>query len=125
MMLADTSAWIAFFEREPGFERLREPLNTGRAVVTEVVLFELIPTLRTRRGLEALVETMLTIPRLPTAPDWDWIRSSQNERAMKGKRLLGLPDWLILDAARQNGVPLLTLDRAMADAAMDVGVRLG
>jgi rRNA-processing protein FCF1 len=49
---------------------------------------------------------------------------SQTERAKKWKRLIGLADWLILDTARQSEVPLLTLDLALADAAMDVGVRL-
>jgi PIN domain nuclease of toxin-antitoxin system len=124
LILADSSAWIAFFQREPGFERLREPLNLGNAVVSDVILYELIPMLKARKGNEALVEIMMDIPSLPTTPDWEWIMESQTSRATRGKRLIGLADWLILDTARQSKVPLLTLDLALADAAMDVGVGL-
>lgn len=124
MILVDTSAWIAFFKDEPGADHLQAVLESNAVASCEPILFELLPSLRAKnKGV--LAELVMLSSKIPLNPDWGWIMAAQSARAIQGKRLLGLPDWLILDAARQNGVPLLTLDRAMADAAMDVGVRLG
>jgi predicted nucleic acid-binding protein len=124
MVLVDTSAWIAFFKDEKGAERLQLVLETSTIAICNPILIELLPRLRVKNQ-DVLIDLVILSSTLPTTPDWSWILESQTERAKKGKRLIGLADWLILDTARQSEVPLLTLDLALADAAMDVGVRLG
>jgi predicted nucleic acid-binding protein len=124
MVLVDTSAWIAFFKDEKGAERLQRVLETSAIAICDPILIELLPRLRVKKQ-DVLIDLVTLSSILPTTPDWTWILESQTQRAEKGKRLLGLADWLILDTARQSEVPLLTLDLALADAAMDVGVRLG
>jgi predicted nucleic acid-binding protein len=123
MVLVDTSAWIAFFKDEKGAERLQMVLETSAIAICDPILIELLPRLRVKKQ-DVLIDLVILSSTLPTTPDWSWILESQTERAKKGKRLLGLADWLILDTARQSKVPLLTLDLALADAAMDVGVGL-
>jgi predicted nucleic acid-binding protein len=123
MVLVDTSAWIAFFKDENGADRVQTVIGTERIAMCEPILFELIPSLR-RKKQDVLCELVCQSAMIRMSPDWIWIQDSQTHRALDGKRLLGLADWLILDTARQNKVPILTLDRALADAAMSAGVDL-
>ncbi len=124
MILVDTSAWIAFFKKEPGSERLRNALRTGEVVTCETILFELLPALAVRPNSEALIRHLETIVVLDHTADWNWIRSGQARRVTEGKRLIGLADWFVLDCARRHGVRVLTLDAAMAAAAMDSSIPL-
>ncbi len=123
MTLIDTSAWIAFFKDEPGADRFQTVLERGRIATCDPILFELIPSLRLKKQ-DALSDLVRLSAMIHKTPDWNWIQDSQTNRAIKGKRLLGLADWLILDTARQSNIPLLTLDRALADAALDSKVDL-
>lgn len=123
MILVDTSAWIAFFKDEQGADRFQTVLEGGAVATCHPILIELLPTLRVKKQ-DVMADLVILSSFLSTTPDWDWILESQTSRALQGKRLLGLADWLILDTARQNEVPLLTLDSALADAAIDSKVAL-
>ncbi len=123
MILVDTSAWIAFFKDEQGADRLQTVLEGGAVATCHSILIELLPILRVKKQ-DVMADLVILSSFLATTPDWDWILESQTSRALQGKRLLGLADWLILDTARQNEVPLLTLDSALADAAMGAMVEL-
>jgi predicted nucleic acid-binding protein len=123
VILIDTSAWIAYFKDEPGADHVQAVIERERIATCEPILFELIPSLRLKKQ-DVLCDLVRLSAMIRMTPDWNWIQDSQTNRAIKGKRLLGLADWLILDTARQSNVPLLTLDKALADAAIDSKVAL-
>jgi hypothetical protein len=119
MIAADTSTWIAFFERAPGqdTELLERAIRERQTLMIPAVLAELLsdPLLDSVDS-----QTLAEVPIIDLEPGY-WQRAGllrAKVRSMRRKVRLG--DALIAQTCVDRKIPLLTRDqdfRAFADAA--------
>ena len=110
MTLVDTSVWIDGFRGGKFLEALKALIDRREICINDVILSELIPSIRIRKEKE-LEDLLYLLPRVPMQIDWNGIVSMQTENLKHGVNKVGLPDIIIAQNAMQNGVQLLSLDK--------------
>lgn len=110
MILVDTSVWIDGFHGGRFLETLNALIDHREICVNDVILSELVPSIRLRKENE-LENLLYLLPRVPLQIDWNGVVSMQTENLKRGINKVGLPDIVIAQNAIQNGVQLLSMDR--------------
>lgn len=110
MTLVDTSVWIDGFHGGKSLETLNVLIDRHEICVNDLILSELVPSIRIRKEKE-LEDLLYLLPRVPMQIDWNGIVSMQTENLKHGINKVGLPDIMIAQNAMQNGVQLLSLDK--------------
>ena len=126
MTLVDTSVWIDAFRGGESAALLKSLLDSGEVCVNDIVLTELLPSIRIR-GESELEALLLALPRTFMSIDWSELVQMQSENLKHGLNKVGLPDLMIAQNAMQNGLQLCSLDRhfrLMAEI-MPLSVRTG
>lgn len=110
LVLIDTSVWIAFLKGDECSRGLDELLQTNRVCANELILAELLPSLRLRRE-RRLVSLLREVRLNPLRIDWEAIMDMQTTNLRNGINKVGIPDMLILQNAIQSGTPLYSHDK--------------
>lgn len=108
-VLADTSAWVAYFRGEACSEDLDVLIDENLVVTNDLILAELVPFLRIR-GLHRLIELLNAVNKLKMSIEWNQIIGFQYRCLRGGLNGVGIPDLIIAQNAMQNGCGILTLD---------------
>lgn len=110
MILVDTSVWIDGFHGGKFLDVLNTLIDRREICVNDLILSELIPSIRIRKEKE-LEDLLYLLPRVPMQIDWNGVVSMQTENLKHGINKVGLPDVIIAQNAMQNGVQLLSMDK--------------
>lgn len=120
----DASAVLAYLQREPGYEQVRDALAAG-AAISAVNLAEVYArVVATGRPLDAVATRLLALGLRPEPFIEEDARTSASLYPETQPLGLSLGDRACLALARRLGWPALTADRTWADAQLDVPVRL-
>jgi hypothetical protein len=76
----------------------------------DLILAELIPFLLHRNETD-LVEILNTINKIPLYIDWNEIIEFQTENIRNGINNIGIPDLIIVQNVRKNGLQLFSSDK--------------
>jgi predicted nucleic acid-binding protein len=111
-VLVDSSVWIEYFKKRnsPISVELDLLIDSGDICLNDLVLAELVPSLRARKQSE-LIDILQSLERFPLRIDWDEIISLQTKNLRHGINKVGIPDLMILQNALQNNASLFTLDK--------------
>jgi len=122
-IVIDTSGWISFFNGI-GRPLIEDALSEGRAVVTPIVVAELLSgRLSPRRRLELidLIESLRVFP----APLEHWIRVGDLRAHLRGRGLsVSIPDAQIAQCCLELDAELITEDRVFVQIARHSRLRL-
>lgn len=112
-VLVDTSVWIAFFRNQRNAEKVCDALDYllmgDEAVVNEVVLTELLPSIIHRREMK-IATCLQGVRKFDLEIDWADIRNMQVVCLANGINKVGVPDLIIAQQAVRRNVPLFSLD---------------
>lgn len=107
-VLVDTSVWIDFFR---GSDTMLDRLIEEDLVVTnEVILTELIPSLRMHNQGE-LIDSLTALESIELSIDWDLIREMQLINLRNGINKIGIPDLMIAQQCIENHLTLYSFDK--------------
>lgn len=122
-IVIDTSGWISFFNGI-GRPLIEDALSEGRAVVTPIVVAELLSgKLSPRRRLELidLIESLRVFP----APLEHWIRVGDLRARLRSRGLsVSIPDAQIAQSCLELDAELITEDRIFVQIARYSRLRL-
>jgi ribonuclease VapC len=119
----DSSAILAFFHREPGWERTKEALPDG--VASSLILAEVVTRLTLGGGKPWQVAAAWDELQLVVEPFDDARARLAGLLVEKTRRFgLSLADRACLTLARELGLPVVTADRAWRDVEVGVEVVL-
>ena len=110
MTLVDTSVWIDGFRGGKSKEALKNLIDHGSICINDIILAELLPSIR-KRGETELENLLNLLPKVPIQIDWNGLIYMQTENLKHGINKVGLPDLMIAQNAMQNGLTLFSLDR--------------
>jgi predicted nucleic acid-binding protein len=115
-VIVDTSVWVQHLRR--GEPRLQEHLERGIVTVHPFIIGELAcGNLRNRNEVLSL---LASLPLAPVIEHNELLGFVERERLFG--RGIGWIDVHLLASARLLGLPLWTLDRRLAEAALALGV---
>lgn len=109
MTLVDTSVWIDGFRGGESKEVLKKLIDNGSICINDIILAELLPSIR-KRGETELENLLNLLPKVPMQIDWNGLIYMQTENLKHGINKVGLPDLMIAQNALQNGLTLFSLD---------------
>lgn len=110
MTLVDTSVWIDGFRGGESKEVLKKLIDNGSICINDIILAELLPSIR-KRGETELENLLNLLPKVPMQIDWNGLIYMQTENLKHGINKVGLPDLMIAQNVLQNGLTLFSLDR--------------
>lgn len=110
MVLVDTSVWIDYFHNGINSTHLDSLIDSGKVCVNELILTELVPSIRHRKETE-LEHLLLQVPKVSMSIDWSQLISMQTENLKHGVNRVGIPDLMIVQNAEQNDMELYSLDK--------------
>ncbi len=127
MRVADSSALIKYFTREPGWERVRELLIEG-VITLDLAIKEVANALWKRVvGGEMGYDTALTITRtllegaIPVVDERDYLARALE---LAAKHKVTVYDALFIALALEKSAELVTSDKLQAAAAEKAGVKV-
>ena len=129
MILADTSAWVAY-DRATGSrvdQRLSELIaSDGPLAITEPVVMEVVAGARTQEREDNLRRLLLRFHLLgfDVAADFDAAARIYRQCRRAGVTPRGLLDCMIASVARRNAASLLAEDADLVRVAQVVGIEL-
>ena len=123
VLLVDTSVWIDFF-RGKTYPDLELALKEGRAVLSPIVLAELMSGARDKSEEKQLRDFLLELPLHPT-PEEHWIQVGRlrHETAKQGFEM-SIPDAHVAQCARDLDGYLLTRDQIFEKISKIAGIKL-
>lgn len=110
MTLVDTSVWIDGFRGGESKEALKKLIDNGSICINDIILAELLPSIR-KRGETELENLLNLLPKVPMQIDRNGLIYMQTENLKHGINKVGLPDLMIAQNVLQNGLTLFSLDR--------------
>lgn len=110
MTLVDTSVWIDGFRGGESKEVLKKLIDNGSICINDIILAELLPSIR-KRGETELENLLNLLPKVPMQIEWNGLIYMQTENLKHGINKVGLPDLMIAQNVLQNGLTLFSLDR--------------
>ena len=122
-ILVDTSIWIDFFRGNESAEPLLELLDSGNIVTNDLILTELLPSIRRKKEAD-LEELLLSVEKIPMSIDWNDLARMQLENLSSGNNNMGVPDLMILQNAIQNGLVLFENDKHFRLIGSKYAIRL-
>lgn len=122
-ILVDTSIWIDYFRGGDRSDRLDHLIDENLIVTNDVILTELIPSLKLRNQ-HRLVSLLGEIEKLPLEIDWESVIGFQYHCLKSGANGVGIPDLIIAHNAMANDCPVYSLDRHFRLMSEVIGVAL-
>jgi predicted nucleic acid-binding protein len=108
-VLVDTSIWIEYFRAGNNSERLDFLIDENLIVINDLILAELIPSLRVRNQRK-IVKLLHNINKLELSINWDQIIEFQFKCLKNGINGIGIPDLIVAQNAKQNHSEIYSLD---------------
>jgi predicted nucleic acid-binding protein len=109
-ILIDSSVWIDYFRGSNNVMILDQLIDTNQICTNDLILAELIPFLLHRNETD-LVEILNSINKIPLYIDWNEIIEFQTENIRNGINNIGIPDLIIVQNVRKNGLQLFSSDK--------------
>ena len=122
-VLVDTSIWISFFKGEDSAKILFPLLDSNRICVNDLILSELIPSLKHRRENQ-IVDMIESIERIELKIIWSQITEMQILNLKSGINRVGIPDLIITQNALQNNLSILSLDKHFQSMKENIGINI-
>ncbi len=91
-VLVDTSVWISFFKGDDSSRVLFPLLDANRVCINDLVLAELIPSLKHRKEFQ-IVEMLESIEWKELRIVWSQITEMQTRNLGNGINKVGIPDY--------------------------------
>lgn len=108
-VLVDTSIWIEYLRIGNNSEKLDFLIDENLIVINDLILAELIPSLRLRNQRE-IVKLLYNINKLELFINWDQIIEFQFICLKNGLNGIGIPDLIVAQNAKQNNCEIYSLD---------------
>ncbi len=108
-VLVDTSIWIEYFRSGKCAVTLEFLIDENLIVTNELILCELIPFLKLRKQ-KKLVSLLTAISITHIDIIWSQIIEYQYKCLKNGINGVGIPDLIIAQNAKQNGLNIYSLD---------------
>jgi PIN domain nuclease of toxin-antitoxin system len=120
-VVLDAWAVLALLQGEPPGHRVREAIAGGQARMSSVNLGEVHYSLVRAFGRSVAVQHTDAVQKAVAVEDvdWDLVRAAAEVKAEGG---MSYADAFCVATARRHGLPLMTGDREIVDAALDVEV---
>lgn len=109
-VIVDTSIWIEYFRIGNNFEKLDFLIDENLIVINDLILAELVPSLRIRNHRK-IIKLLNNIKKLDLSINWNQIMKFQFKCLKNGLNGIGIPDLIIAQNAKQNHCDIYTLDR--------------
>jgi len=109
-VLVDTSIWIEYFRTGNSSEKLNFFIDENIIVINDLILAELIPSLRVHNQLK-IIELLQNVNKLELSINWDQIMEFQFKCLKSGLNGIGIPDLIIAQNAKKNHCTIYTFDR--------------
>lgn len=108
-VLVDTSVWVQYFRKGKGLEKLDFLIDENLVVTNDLILAELIPFLMIGNQ-KRIIFLLNTIKKLELTIDWHELIDFQFYCLNKGLNVIGIPDLIIAQNAKQNNCEIYSLD---------------
>ena len=109
-ILIDSSVWIDFFKGNEKEAFVSDILLEGLACTNEVVLTELLPSMRIKKE-ENLIKLMRQVRKIDMEIDWLQLRNIQFVNLQNGNNKVPLTDIMVAQNCIQNDLEILTTDK--------------
>jgi predicted nucleic acid-binding protein len=109
-VLIDSSVWIDFFKGNEKVAFVSDILLEGLACTNEVVLTELLPSMRVKKE-ENLIKLMRQVRKIDMEIDWLQLRNIQFVNLQNGNNKVPLTDIMVAQNCIQNDLEILTTDK--------------
>ena len=109
-VLVDTSIWIDYFRGGNNAGGLDLLIDEDLVVTNNIILAELLPYLKIKRQTK-VVKLLREINSLPLDIHWNGIIDSQVKCLKSGATVIGIPDLIIAQNAKQNNCNVYSLDK--------------
>ena len=109
-VLVDTSIWVQYFRSGKDLDPLDFLIDENIVVINDLILAELIPFLKIQNQKD-VIQALTSVRKLDFLIDWNQIIDFQIKCLKNGINGIGIPDLLIAQNARQNGVEIFSLDK--------------
>ena len=108
-VLVDTSIWIEYFRSGNSSEKLDFLIDENLIVINDLILAELVPSLRVRNQ-QKLVKLLHNIIKLELSIHWGQIIEFQFKCLKNGLNRISIPDLIIAQNAKQNQCEIYSRD---------------
>ncbi len=124
--LVDTSVWVEFLRGEKSTikKRLENLLDENRALVTGIILAELLTGIAKEKEQHFLEECFLGLPFLETTREIFATTGKMGAALRKKGITMPLSDLVIAALAKAHGLAVLTLDNHFLTLARPLGVQM-
>ena len=122
-VLVDTSIWIEYFRSGNNFEKLDFLIDENLIVINDLILAELIPSLKVR-GQRKVINLLYSINKLSLVIDWGQIIEFQFKCLKNGLNGIGIHDLLVVQNAKQNRCEIYSLDNHFTRMKDILGLQL-
>jgi hypothetical protein len=124
--LVDTSVWVEFLRGEKTAikKRLEKLLDENRAVVSGIILAELLTGIHNEKDQDFLEESFLGLPFLEATRDIFAMAGKMGASMRKKGFNMPLSDLLIAALAKAHGLTVLTLDNHFQTLARPLNVQM-
>lgn len=124
--LVDTSVWIEFFRGKKNIikKRLEKLLDENQAVVSGIILAELLTGISNEKDQRFLEECFLGLPYLETTREMFTAAGKMGAALRKKGITLPISDLLIAALARTHALTVLTLDNHFQTLARPLNVQM-
>lgn len=109
-VLVDTSVWIDYFRSGQHCADLDRLIQEDLVATNDIILAELIPYLKLK-GQTQVISLLNQLVRPPLNIDWPGIIELQHQCLKSGANGIGIPDLLIAQQAKQESLPVYSLDK--------------
>ena len=112
-IIVDTSVWVSYFRGDKAGKRAADALeyllSGDEAVVNDVILSELLPSMAVR-GEKNCADAVSAVRSPKLDIDWNGIRALQETCLRNGINKVGIPDLIIAQQAISLDIPIFSLD---------------
>lgn len=108
-VLVDSSVWIQYF-RSGDIPLLDRLLEEELVCTNELILTELLPVLRHRKGLE-ISEGLAALEKVPLKVSWEVIREYQELNLQNGLNQVEIPGLIIVQQVIEEKITLFSFDK--------------
>ncbi len=109
-VLVDTSIWIDYFKGGDNSKDLDFLIDENLIVTNDIILAELIPYLKIKKQLK-VIKLLHEVNKVPLTIHWEELIEFQVKCLKSGANVVGIPDLIITQNAKQNSCKVYSLDK--------------
>jgi hypothetical protein len=109
-VLVDSSVWIEYFRGNPAVAIVDDLIDQNQICINDLILAELVPFLRMKKEHE-LIGLLRSIRTIELDIGWEEIIKFQEMNLRNGINKVGIPDLILVQNVRDNGLELYSLDK--------------